>query len=224
MWGIFQKKRLCDLKVTLPRDELVRRSRILIIDDERPDFIKDLTDAGFSVDHLPDVTTSSINKIERPLYDLILLDFGNVGTTLGEDQGLALLRHIKRVNPAAVVYSYTSKSLGTKHADFFRLSDGVLAKDAGIGDSIEKIEAGLRKAHSIDNVWAAFLAVAGVQPGSKEDEEWQDQMIRSLGSDKKQIAFKAKVTQFLGSEEVRKAGIGLLEKVVEMALKAYVGR
>ena len=100
---------------------------------------------------------------------MILLDFGDVGAAFGQDQGLSLLKHIKRVNPAIVVLSYTSKALETRHADFYRQTDGALAKDAGIQESLEKIEDALRKAHSIKNVWTGLLCLCDVTPGSAED-------------------------------------------------------
>ena len=103
-----------------------------------------------------------------------MLDFGNVGKSFGADEGLSLLRHIKRVNPAIVVLSYTSRALSTVHADFYRHTDGVLAKDAGIAESLEKIEEGLKKAHSIDNVWLGLITLAGINPGSEEDKRYQD--------------------------------------------------
>jgi hypothetical protein len=67
----------------MPRDELVRRSRILIIDDERPDLMDDLKAAHFSVDHVTDIEPGKIDLIERSLYDLILLDLGDVGAAFG---------------------------------------------------------------------------------------------------------------------------------------------
>jgi DNA-binding response OmpR family regulator len=130
MMHFFRKRKLNELKQNMTRDELVRRSRILVIDDERPAIIDDLKSARFSVDHVPDVSSHNLELVDHPLYDLILLDFGQVGKTFGDDQGLSLLRHIKRVNPAIVVLTYTSKALETRHADFYRLADGTLAKDA----------------------------------------------------------------------------------------------
>src|SRR3954468_12415174 len=164
-----RRKTLEGIKATLPREELLRRSRILVIDDESPEILEDLRSARFSVDYCPDVELTNLDVIERRLYDLIILDFGNVGASFGKDQGLSLLRHIKRVNPAIVVLAYTSKSLGTEHAEFYRLADGVLAKDAGISQSLEKVEEALRKAHSIDNLWRGVLAVCDVDAGSTTD-------------------------------------------------------
>jgi len=169
MFGWFEKKTIASISQKLPRAELVRRSRILIIDDEIPELINDLKGARFSVDHVADIDTTNMDLIDKRIYDLILLDFGKIGSHFGDDEGLSLLRHIKRINPTVVVLAYTSKALKSDHADFYRLPDGVLSNDAGITDSMEKIEEGLRKAHNIQNVWNGLLTVCDIKPNSEED-------------------------------------------------------
>ena len=140
----------------LTRDDLIHRCRILIIDDQRPALIDDLTRAGFSVDY--DSLGEDMTNVEKHLYDLILLDFGGVGERYGRDQGLALLRHIKRVNPSQFVLAYTSKSLPPhQSSDFYRLTDGTISKDAGIQESFEKIEESLKQAVKVDRMWEATL-------------------------------------------------------------------
>ncbi len=222
MWSyFFPKKRISSLETKLPREELLRRSRILIIDDEPPDLINDLKAARFAVDHVFDIDKSNLDIIDRPLYDLVLLDFGKVGTHFGDDEGLSLLKHIKRVNPAIVVLTYTSKALKTEYADFYRLADGVLAKDAGISESMEKIEASLRKAHSLPNVWSSLLTVCDVKTGSSEDLELQDLLVRGLSSQSKMNALKSQVARFLASDEAQKIGLTLLTKAIELGVKSY---
>ncbi len=220
---IFSKKQIDGIKVTLPRDELLRRSRILVVDDERPEIIEDLKSARFSVDYCADIDRSNLDLIERRLYDLILLDFGNVGAAFGNDQGLSLLRHIKRVNPATVVLAYTSKALGTEHAEFFRLADGVLAKDAGISESLERIEEALRKAHSVENLWRSVLAVCDIRPGSDSDREWQDLFVRGLKSPRKLARLKERIADVVGQELMQKVAIGLVEKMAELVVRSYLG-
>lgn len=219
----FSKKRLDSLNIKMPRDELVRRSRILIIDDERPDLIDDLKGAHFSVDHVEDVDNSNMELIERSLYDLVLLDFGDVGGAFGQDQGMSLLKHIKRVNPAIIVFSYTSKALETQHADFYRQADGVLAKDAGIQESLEKIEDGLRQAHRLDNIWAGLLAICDVRSGSKEDIEWQDLFVRGRKSQRKMKTLQGRITDALASETSSSIALRLLSKLSELAIIATFG-
>lgn len=219
-----QKLRLDSIKTVMPREELVRRSRILVVDDERPDLIDDLHGSFFSVDYAPDIKADDLSKkLDARLYDLVLLDFGQVGEAIGKEQGLSILRHIKRVNPAMVVLAYTSKALPTEHADFYRLADGVLPKDAGIADSMKRIEEALQKAHSVQNMWKGVLALAGVASGSPTDEEWQDLLMRGLKDSNKLSNFRRKVEETVGPEVSQKIVIGLIEKIVEFGARKAIG-
>jgi hypothetical protein len=81
MRNLFKRKNLSDYNPNLSRPELIRRSRILMIDDDQPKLIEDLKADGFSVDYDP--TGNDTAKIEKGLYDLIILDFGGVGAKFG---------------------------------------------------------------------------------------------------------------------------------------------
>jgi DNA-binding NarL/FixJ family response regulator len=219
----WRKKDLSSYRRNIPRQELRRRSRLLVIDDERPTLIDDLQRSGFAVDYQPDITSHNLSLLDSGTYDLILLDFANVGTTLGQDHGLTLLRYIKRANPATFVVAYTSKSLGADHADFYRNADGVLPKDAGIADSIEKIEDSLQKAIGVENVWRGLLNLSGISPGSDEDKIWQDMAARGIEKANKLSTFKAKVVTSVKSEAARSVALSLIEKLVEAGVKSALG-
>lgn len=201
--GLFNRKKytINDINVNISRSELVQRSRILFIDDEEPELITDLIKAGFSVDHEIDLTIENCHLIDHKKYDLILLDYGNVGSKFGEEEGLSLLKHIKRVNPAVVVISYTSKALPAKQADFFILTDGTLPKDAGIADSMEKIENGLMKAHSIERNWKTLIKILGIKEGSESDQKAQNDFVKSLKNDKKREIFKKSILTTVSADE-----------------------
>jgi CheY-like chemotaxis protein len=224
LWFWRKKLRLDSINVGMPREELIRRSRILVIDDERPDLIDDLQRSHFAVDYLADIRPENLaDRLDSNLYDLVLLDFGQVGEGIGREQGLSILRHIKRVNPAVVVLAYTSKALETQHADFYRLADGVLPKDAGIADSMRRIEEALQKAHSVENIWRGVLSVAGVQHGSQTDKEWQDLLVRGIKDNSKLPKFKDRLISTVGPEIAQKIAIGLVEKIVEIGVRAAIG-
>lgn len=191
-----------------------------MIDDEEPELLEDLRSYGFAIDYAPDAGPEVLKKIEQRLYDLLLLDFGDVGTEFGGEQGLSVLRHIKRVSPATITFAYTSKALESQHADFYRLSDGVLAKDAGIQDSMDKIEEGLKVAHSLGNVWTGLLHVVGVKEGTDEDIALQDKYVRALNNRKQVEGLRQQILGMLKSEEAKATAVTLLTKLIELGMQA----
>lgn len=223
IFNLFNSKKftLNDLQFNIIRSDLISQSRILFIDDEEPELIEELKKAGFSIDHIPDLTTENCHLIEQKKYHLILLDFGNVGKKLGKEEGLTLLRLIKRINPTIVVFSYTSKALSASQAEFFTMSDGNLPKDAAITDSMEKIEEGLRKAHSIERNWISLLHLLGITVGSEKDLELQNDFIRALKKKDKIELFKKRfISDKFGDSN--KVIIEILNKLIEIGIKALI--
>jgi hypothetical protein len=97
-----------------------------------------------------------------------------------------------------------------------------LPKDAGITDTQEKIEEGLRKAQSVDNVWNGLLKVADIRPGSKEDLDLQDLYVRSLDDRDRQNELKTRFGEFL-TDITRTVGTALLHKAIELGIKMSMG-
>lgn len=217
MWPFQQPKSIKSLKTSIPRDELIRSSRMLIIDDEEPTLKRDLESRGFAVTWVADMEQNTQHQIENGLYDLILLDFAGVGQTMGVDEGLAILRHIKRVAPAVIVLSYTSKSLGSSQADFYRLTDGVLPKDTGIAESLEKVEQALRQANSPENLWKALVSKMDITTGSQQEVELQRRMFGSTGNLKKKQQFIDYVSSTLENKDTKKAAATIAGKLLLLA-------
>lgn len=128
------------MKEALPRPELLRRGRIAVLDDEAPEMLQDLRDHGLVVGHLRSTEDEQFQALADGFYDLLLLDYGGIGPRFGQDQGLDVLRYLKRVNPSLRILAFTARTFDASKADFFRLCDGVVKKDAGIRETLEEIE------------------------------------------------------------------------------------
>ena len=127
---LFRRAELSDFEASPDRERLIASCRILFVDDEHPLLLDELTSARFAVDH--DHNGDDTRKIDSQIYDVIVLDFHGVGQRLGANQGLALLKHIRRVSPRSRVIAYTSRSLTATESDFFRLSHAVLSVTTSI--------------------------------------------------------------------------------------------
>ncbi|MRT20305.1 response regulator [Comamonas sp. CAH-2] len=142
MLSFIKKKKTFEDFPKLSRQEIIRKSRILFIDDDDDITLIDfLRSQGFSIDH--DKNGNDLNKYDSGLYDLIILDYYGVGTNLGDKHGLELMRYLSRNRNPARIIAYTSRSLSASEADFFKLSHAVLIKDLGLADSMEVIESEL---------------------------------------------------------------------------------
>lgn len=212
-----------DLSTAVPRDKLLRQSRILLIDDERPELIDDLQSNGFAIDYKSDLKKNETDLIASGRYDLLILDFGSVGGEFGKDEGLSILRLSKRINPALVVLAYTSKALTSAHAEFYRLADNILNKDAGIAESFEKIEEALAKSHSMPILWPALLDGIGVLRGSEDDRKLQSMFMKAVGSKEDLTAYRSFVVSQFDTSKLGNVGELVLDKLFDIGLTATIG-
>lgn len=125
MFNIF-KKRTLDTLPKLNNDEIRKRIKILIIDDDPQSFPIDLFQKeGYDVTYWPKI--QNLSSLYTNKYDIIILDVIGVADEYKSD-GLEILKQIKYVNKAQLVIAFSgSRSVQTKE-DFWKLSDGSLKK------------------------------------------------------------------------------------------------
>lgn len=204
-----------EMKEALPRAEILRRGRIVLLDDEIPEMLTDLRDHGLSVSHLKSTSDSQFQALAEGFYDLLLLDYGGVGPRFGQDEGLDVLRYLKRVNPGLRILAFTARTFDASKADFFRLCDGVVKKDAGIRETLEQIEIHLAEVLTPAYQLNALCRVLGLT------DEQARQIEKVLGKavsgkqDREGVITVAKRFAKGGSEKVLEALVG---KAVELGI------
>lgn len=204
----------------ISRENLKRNCRILFIDDENVDLISDLRKEGFSVDH--DKNGNDVSNIERGYFDLVVLDYNGVGTKYGNDQGLSLLKAIKRVNKSVFVLSYTSQNLPpNKSSEFYTLCDGTLNKDDGVADSIKRIEDALRQAVQPERIWHGVLKGLNIEPNTNKAKQLEKQVVQAVLKSRRDDALRA-LGETPGSSE-NSLIPALIEKLIKFAIDRYMG-
>jgi len=104
----------------------------------------------------------SFHNLVDAFYDLLLLDYGGIGPRFGNDEGLDVLRYLKRVNPSLRILAFTARTFDASKADFFRICDGVVKKDAGIRETLEQIELHLSEVLTPAYQFSALAQAIGV--------------------------------------------------------------
>jgi CheY-like chemotaxis protein len=106
--------------------EIVRRARILVIDDGDFPYKRLFERDGYTIQQWPDV--SDLQALEVGAFDLILLDLMGIGRAESSDEGFGLLKHIRETSPAQIVIAYSNADLSLEYQPFFRNADAVLHK------------------------------------------------------------------------------------------------
>src|SRR4051812_29149448 len=86
----------------LSHDEIVKRARIVIVDDAEFPYKQLFERDGYTIQQWPDVT-DHLPALENGQFDLILLDLVGVGQAESKDEGFGILKHIRQTSPAQIV-------------------------------------------------------------------------------------------------------------------------
>lgn len=212
IWGFTFGKlpTLTSFDASISREKLIQNGRIVIIDDEDPLIVEELRKVGFAVDH--DKSGDDLSKLDNQLYDVAVVDFHGVGKRLGANQGLELLKHIRRVSPRTRLIAYTSRSLSASESEFFRLSHIVMPKDMGLGDSMKLIEDQLRSAFTKEHLFEALVSKLGVA-GPEEKMKLQEALVKSLAK-KNDGALKSFITKAFG-QAAEKSVKYILDRILD---------
>ncbi len=165
---MFGRKRIENYAPKLPTEAIVKRTRILVIDDDISGFpLEVLRKQGYSIDHWPDV--KELQKLESGFYDIIILDIVGVGQELDKDkEGAAILKHLKEANPSQVVIAYSAQSHEPERISFFQLADQFVPKTTSAIIWKEIIDDLMVSKLTVGHFWSALeslLRNSGVSSG-----------------------------------------------------------
>jgi DNA-binding NarL/FixJ family response regulator len=215
MWPFPRKLSIAAMSEALPRQEVLRRGRIAILDDEIPERLPDLSGHGLSVTHIQSTDDVQFQSLADGYYDLLLLDYGGIGPRFGKDEGLDVLKYLKRVNPALRILAFTARTFDASKADFFRLCDGIVKKDAGIRETLEQIETNLSDVLTPAYQFSALERATGLSDGSSAEVEKAISAAVARPGSKDSAVQVAKRLAKGGSEKVLEVLVG---KAIELGV------
>lgn len=123
-----------------PDIETVRKhSRVLVIDDQAFPAQRNFTRDGYHFERWS--TIKNLSQITDGHWDVILLDIQGVGLAESPDlQGLGILRHVKRANPAQAVIIYSAQPQRVSSSELLVLADAVLDKGMSYLEYKERVD------------------------------------------------------------------------------------
>jgi len=204
MFSIFSRKRWPDLS----DDEIRKRSRILVIDDQDFTYLPLFKKDNYAVDKWDDVL--DLQKLESGYYDVILLDIQGVGKSHSPEQGLGVLKHLKKVNPAQLVIAFSNADWSLKYREFFTLADASLAKNEDYFQFKQTLDRLLTQRFSLHFYVDRICRLAGTSPSD-------DPKLRKLAEAAIIHRSTAAFEKYLSTASKQSDGIQLAIKVASVA-------
>jgi len=185
---MLHRKTIADIIPDLPFSEIRKRARILVVDDDEQAFpYRLLQREGYNVQYWSRI--ESLKELESGEFDLIVLDiFGVASQEISINDGLGVLEHIKKYNPAQLVIAYSGQKYDFSQASFWRIADDYLGKPSSLVECKEKIDTLLKNSFTPERYWGEIVQVlseAGVN--QKQLRQFESQIVKSVQSGK-QIA------------------------------------
>lgn len=123
----WQDKQMDILKIQqLEFNELKRKTRIVVIDDEDSFPVELFRNEGYSIDKWDSVKDYGL--LEAGNYDIIVLDIKGIALHISEEDGLGVLESLKKSNPAQIIVAFSQHSFDLSKSKFWELADEKLAK------------------------------------------------------------------------------------------------
>jgi CheY-like chemotaxis protein len=143
----------------IPAEEIKKRARLLVIDDDEFPYQTLFERDGYTLEKWPDVI--DLPKLESGFFDIVLLDLQGVGRQQSSEQGLGILRHLRKTTPAQIIIAYSSADWPLKYQEFFEQADAVLGKSSDYVDFKRKVDQLLEQRFSIGFYIARIQKVVG---------------------------------------------------------------
>ncbi len=126
-------------ETALTIEEVRKHARILVIDDHAFPAEKTFTRDGYHVERWPYI--KNLSQLTDGHYQLILLDVQGVGMKESPSkQGLGILEHIKKTNPAQAVILYSSDTYSVSSSRYIILADAFLDKSSSYVEYKDEVD------------------------------------------------------------------------------------
>lgn len=156
--NIFNRRTLSALEPQVAPDQLRKRVKIVVIDDEESSFpFKLLQDDGYTIEWWSRVDSRKLQRLESGDFDIVILDImGVADPELSPSDGLGVLKRIKSVNTKQIVVAFSGQSFDLSKTEFWRLADDVLSKPVTIIECKELLDRLINERITLTRYWGAI--------------------------------------------------------------------
>lgn len=153
VFGLFKSCSISDISFTLSFEDIKRKARIVVIDDQEEAFpYKLLQNEGYNIVYWPKI--EKLKDLESGDFDIIVLDINGVATKeISANDGVGILEHLKKNNPAQIVIAYSGLQYDFSQASFWSLADDYLGKPSPLIACKEKIDRLLKEKFTPEYYW-----------------------------------------------------------------------
>ena len=130
MLSLFKKESISDLRIPHDIEEIKKRIKIVVIDDDEASFpYQLLRSSGYTIEWWAKVDDRGLERLERNQFDIIILDLNDIASAdISSTDGIGILERLKEVNPTQIIVAFSGQAYDIEKTHFFVTADDTLSK------------------------------------------------------------------------------------------------
>jgi CheY-like chemotaxis protein len=211
---LFNKSKISDLKIFYDFEEIKKRIKIVIIDDDEFSFpFKMLQESGYTIEWWDKIDEKRLDRLERNHFDIIILDINDItDETISTKDGIGILERLKHVNPYQIIVAFSGREYDIETTSFFKMADDSLKKPVDFIKSKDLIDRIIEQKINLAYLWGSleqYLIKEGVE--NKKIKKIEAELISSIKHNRKFDSIKISDKILKGSEIGLKAASIILK-------------
>ena len=184
----FKSLRIVDVTKPIPLEEIRKRAKIIVIDDDPNSFPCELLrKEGYTIECWQKV--ESLSRLEKGDFDIIILDIGGVAGEYSPQDGLGVLEHLKNYNPSQIIVAFSGQTFDLGKTRFWKMADDSLSKPVDVIKCKEVIDHLLQEKFTLGHYWEGLISILRSEGISDTDIERLERRVAKAikKGDKKEV-------------------------------------
>lgn len=218
MLNFFRKQTFKEIPI-VDLDDLKKRTKIVVIDDEEDSFpVAGIQNFGFTVEYWNLIDSNKLKRLENNEFDIIILDILDIVdiNDLGDKNGIDILKILKNKNYNQVIVAFSGSTYDVSKGEFWKLADDFMKKPVGLLDTKEKLEQIIKDKFSNEKLINNLQEIMKLQIENQSDYKTIEDYIVNTVKKRKQLDLsklvKAGITDTSGVLTIVAALITIYEK------------
>jgi DNA-binding response OmpR family regulator len=215
MFNFLKKESISDLRVPHNFEEIKKRIKIVVIDDDEASFpYQLLRSSGYTIEWWDKVDDRGLERLERNQFDIIILDLNDIATpSISSTDGIGILERLKEVNPTQIIVAFSGQEYDIEKTHFFVTADDTLSKPVDFVKAKNLIDRIIEQKITISYFWISinsYLVKEGID--RRKISKVEQEIVKALKGNRT-INYKLITDRILNGVDAAVKVISIIQKL-----------
>jgi CheY-like chemotaxis protein len=218
MLSFFKKDSINDLRIPHNIEEIKKRIKIVVIDDDEASFpYQLLRSSGYTIEWWEKVDDRGLERLERNQFDIIILDLNDIASPdISSTDGIGILERLKEVNPTQIIVAFSGQAYDIEKTQFFVTADDTLSKPVDFVKAKNLIDRIIDQKITISYFWTSISSYLTKENINKRKIDKIEQEIVKAIKDDRSINYKLITEKILNGTDAAIKVIDIIQKLLSV--------